>query len=160
MARRTPSYKGLHPVSERATKVGRAVSRKSGTRCELALRRVLWSRGLRFRITPWDLPGRPDLIFRRHKVAVFCDGDFWHGRDLEMRLAKLRRGHNAPYWVRKIQTNVERDNRVSAELREAGWVVLRFWEADIARNVERIADEVQAIAAPRVPSRTRTAPAR
>jgi len=68
-------------------------------------------------------------VFVRARLAVFCDGDFWHGRNLEQRLAKLAGGHNAAYWVKKVQTNVDRDARNVAALVAAGWRVLRFWEA-------------------------------
>lgn len=90
------------------------------------------------------LPGRPDIVFPSARVAVFCDGDFWHGRDLAQRLERLRGGHNAPYWVTKIEANVQRDQRRNEALRDAGWRVLRFWETDINRDVEAVADEVAA----------------
>jgi DNA mismatch endonuclease (patch repair protein) len=80
------------------------------------------------------LPGKPDIVFPRQRAAIFCDGDFWHGRNLEMRLARLVRGHNAPYWVDKIRTNVARDRLNTARLEEAGWRVLRLWETDILRD--------------------------
>ncbi len=78
-----------------------------------------------------SLPGRPDVVFTRQKVAVFVDGDFWHGHDLSARLAKLASGHNAPYWVAKITANVERDQRVSETLRSRGWLVVRLWESRV-----------------------------
>src|ERR1700689_3766304 len=103
------SYKGLLPASEHATAAARGSSCKSKTRCELLLRRTLKSRGLRYRVDVADLPGRPDIVFVNARVAVFCDGDFWHGRDLAARQAKLARGHNPAYWLAKIRGNVERD---------------------------------------------------
>ena len=81
-------------------------------------------------------------MFVGARVVVFCDGDFWHGRDLDARLARLQRGHNAPYWVAKITGNVERDRRHDAHLSAAGWLVLRYWERDILERTETIADEV------------------
>lgn len=80
------------------------------------------------------LPGRPDVVFTRHRLVVFVDGDFWHGRDLEKRLKKLSVGHNAPYWVQKIQGNVHRDRRHDETLRVLGWSVLRIWETEILRD--------------------------
>jgi len=73
---------------------------------------------------------------------VFCDGDFWHGRDLQARLERLATGHNAPYWLAKIRTNVERDRRNDAALRADGWRVLRLWETDILRDTPAAADRV------------------
>jgi DNA mismatch endonuclease (patch repair protein) len=81
-----------------------------------------------------SLPGRPDIVFPRRRVVVFCDGDFWHGRQLRRRLKRLAKGHNAQYWVAKVQRNVERDRKQQAELERAGWLVLRYWETDILRD--------------------------
>lgn len=108
----------------------------------MKLRRALWRLGLRYRVDVAELPGRPDVVFRREKVAVFCDGDFWHGRGLDARIAKLAKGHNAPYWVAKIQTNVARDRRNEEALREAGWLVLRYWESDVLCESNVIAAKI------------------
>lgn len=132
--RNTPSFRGLQAASSRASAAARGSSRKRDTRCELALRRELWHMGLRYRLAPTDLPGQPDIVFRREKVAVFCDGDFWHGRNLNRRLQRLSKGHNSPYWVAKIQRNVERDHRRAAELHALGWEVMRLWETDILKS--------------------------
>ena len=82
------------------------------------------------------------MVFLGARVVVFCDGDFWHGRDLNARLAKLAAGHNASYWVAKIRANVERDRRHDAALTADGWKVLRFWERDIVADPDRCAVEV------------------
>jgi len=86
------SYAGLKPASSRASKAARGSSKKSNTKCELLLRRELWKRGCRFRVDVRDLPGRPDIVFSKARVVVFCDGDFWHGRNWEERQKKLPRG--------------------------------------------------------------------
>lgn len=137
-----PSFSGLAPASKRATTAARGASAKTNTRCELVLRRQLWRRGLRYRLHHYGLPGRPDIIFPKHRVVVFCDGDFWHGQDLEARLARLASGHNAPYWVAKIRSNVERDRAVTARLEATGWRVLRLWETDILGEPQRATDLV------------------
>jgi DNA mismatch endonuclease (patch repair protein) len=80
------------------------------------------------------LPGRPDLVVSSARLVVFCDGDFWHGRNLERRVAKLAAGHNAPYWVSKIKSNVDRDRRIERQLLDSGWGFLRFWESDVRAN--------------------------
>ena len=90
------------------------------------------------------LPGRPDLVFPTHLVVIFCDGDFWHGRNLEDRLTKLGRGHNSVYWVEKVRRNVDRDRAQTRMLQQAGWTVLRFWETDVLRWTQEIADDVVA----------------
>jgi DNA mismatch endonuclease (patch repair protein) len=111
----------------------------------VSLRRALYALGLRYRVARADLPGCPDVVFAAARVAVFCDGDFWHGRGLEQRVAKLQRGHNAPYWVAKIRRNVERDRATDVALRADGWEVLRYWESDIRANPAAIADAVHRV---------------
>jgi len=132
--RRTPSFTGLEAASPAARRRAQHGSRKTGTTCELVLRRALWSAGLRYRLARPTLAGRPDLIFPRQRVAVFCDGDFWHGRDLANRLKRLAHGHNPSYWVEKISTNCERDHAVTEQLRQDGWRVIRLWESDILHD--------------------------
>lgn len=108
--------------------------RSKNTKAELLLWRELWSRGIRYRLHVSGLPGKPDMVFRRQRVAVFCDGDFWHGRDGESRRARLKSGANPGYWVAKIQANIERDLRNTAALEADGWTVVRVWETDIKRS--------------------------
>jgi DNA mismatch endonuclease, patch repair protein len=90
------------------------------------------------------LPGKPDLVFARARVVVFCDGDFWHGKGLYARLKRLADGHNGAYWVAKIHGNVRRDRRQTRALREAGWHVLRYWESDIKKDAAAIAAKIAA----------------
>ncbi len=138
-----PSYKGLQPASPRATAAARGSSRKTDTRCEVALRKTLWAAGCRYRKNVPGLPGRPDVVFPGVKVAVFVDGDFWHGRDWETRQEKLSRGTNPGYWVAKIQRNIERDRQTTGRLQEMGWTVLRFWESEIQSDPGAAARRVQ-----------------
>ena len=141
---RKPSFAGLRSASRRASVSARGASVKRHTRCEVALRKELHRRGLRFRLHGEGLPGCPDIVFAKSRLAVFCDGDFWHGRDLEQRLAKLRQGHNPQYWVAKVRRNVERDQARAWSLQVSGWTVLRLWETDILRDVAAAADAVEA----------------
>src|SRR6185369_12169152 len=154
-----PRYQGLAPASPAASQRARASSKKSGTRCEVALAAAL----RRLRLSPAlcvaDLPGRPDLVFSRRRLAVFCDGDFWHGRNLARRLERLAAGHNAGYWVEKIRANVARDRRNRRQLRAAGWTVLRFWETDILRDPALIAARIARSLRP-APGRSGTRPGR
>lgn len=143
-SRKAPSFAGLRPASKKASAAARAASAKRDTRCELALRRELWRRGLRYRLHVSGLPGRPDIVFPNCRLAIFCDGDFWHGRDLEERLAKLRVGHNPTYWIAKVRRNVERDAQQTRALEEAGWTVFRFWETDALRKTGEVADIIVA----------------
>lgn len=97
---------------------------------ERAIRSALHKKGLRFRKHVADLPGRPDVVFARSRVAVFVDGDFWHGYRFPAWKAKL-----APYWQEKIVRNRARDRRNFARLRASGWVVIRVWSHEIDRDL-------------------------
>lgn len=115
-----------------------AAVRSRDTKPEWLLRRALWRRGLRYRLQRADLPGRPDVVFPRQRVAVFVDGDFWHGRNWETLQPRL----SSEAWVRKIQRTIERDAMQGAALAEAGWTVLRFWETDLKRDIGAAVDRV------------------
>jgi len=86
------------------------------------------------------LPGKPDIVFRRARVAVFVDGDFWHGRDWKRRKRRLELGANSAYWVKKISSNRARDRRHSGALRRLGWRVVRFWESEMKSAPEHHAE--------------------
>jgi DNA mismatch endonuclease (patch repair protein) len=83
-------------------------------------------------------------VFTGSRILVFCDGDFWHGRNWSERKRKLLAGNNSAYWIAKIEANIARDVRVNAELAEEGWYVLRFWETDILRDPTAVAATVAA----------------
>ena len=114
-----------------------SASLKAGTKCEIKLCAAMQELGLKFTTNVASLPGCPDLVFERERVVVFADGDFWHGRHLAQRLARLSKGHNSEYWIRKIQSNVTRDRRVRRQLRALGWRVIRVWESDINAHLDR-----------------------
>jgi DNA mismatch endonuclease (patch repair protein) len=138
----TPRFAGLKARHAAASRVGAANKRKN-TAPELLLRRALWAAGVRYRLHAHDLPGRPDVVIRRARVAVFCDGDFWHGRNWPQRRAKLARGWNASYWIAKIERNRARDRQTAKALRALGWQVVRVWESDVRRAPHRAVMRVQ-----------------
>jgi DNA mismatch endonuclease (patch repair protein) len=139
-----PSFRGLRPAS-RTSSISKRSNRATDTAHEVVLRRALWRIGVRFRKNVRSLPGKPDIVFLRAKVAVFCDGDFWHGRHWSKLKSKLRRGSNADYWTTKIQSNIERDRRNRAVLQKAGWKVIRLWESDIKRDPQSNAALVKSV---------------
>ncbi len=139
-----PSYKRLQPASETASRT-KSRNRRQDTEHEVILRQALWRRGLRFRKNVQHLPGKPDIVFSRSRVVVFCDGDFWHGRNWLALKAKLEAGANPSYWLAKILSNRERDQRVTALLERDGWHVLRLWETDIRKDPEEAADQIAAV---------------
>jgi DNA mismatch endonuclease, patch repair protein len=110
-----------------------------GTHPERLLEQAFRELGLSFKRHVARLPGNPDLVFSAQRVAVFCDGDFWHGRHWAKRKAKLSSGRNADYWVAKINRNRARDRIVARELESLGWVSVRVWESDVRRAPDRVA---------------------
>ncbi|GAB4005234.1 very short patch repair endonuclease [Nocardioides ultimimeridianus] len=111
-------------------------NRSRDTQPELAVRRLLHA-GLRYRVAAAPLPGlrrRADIIFSKQRIAVFIDGCFWHGCELHGRRDFQ---HNVDYWPAKIATNMARDLDTTARLRNAGWLVLRFWEHESPLSVAR-----------------------
>jgi DNA mismatch endonuclease, patch repair protein len=144
MADKTPSYKGLQPASEASSRAKRANKRRD-TIHEVLLRSMLWRMGLRFRKNVTELPGKPDIVFPSVRVTVFCDGDFWHGRNWEELQGKLAQGTNSGYWVAKIKTNRNRDQRINSLLEAQGWHVVRVWETDVKEDPVAVATKIKAI---------------
>ena len=120
--------------------------KSKNTRPEIALRKALWHQGLRFRVNYKDLPGKPDIAFTKAKVAVFCDGDYWHGHNWALRglknLDEELSGYSE-FWANKIRRNIQRDVEVNQQLAELGWKVVRVWERDIKDDVEQCAKGVR-----------------
>ena len=138
----TPKPRSREMVSDIMRRV-----RSTDTGPEVSLRKALWRRGLRYRLYRKNLPGRPDVVFPRERLAVFVDGDFWHGRQWQSRglpsLAhQFRETPSAEYWVGKIERNVERDARVNADLAARGWRVVRLWEKDVVKDVDACVEVV------------------
>lgn len=148
------SQEKLNPEKRNAARrpvevVHRAMSRvkSKDTAPELALRKGLWSRGFRYRLYDKKLPGKPDLVFVSRKIALFIDGDYWHGRQWKKRgfdslEDQLSRVNNAKYWIKKIRGNMERDKKHNRELRNQGWRVIRIWETDLKQRGEKEIERV------------------
>ncbi len=109
--------------------------RATDTTPEILLRKALWHKGWRYRKNYTKLPGKPDIVFIRQKIAIFVDGDFWHARGHQDKPGE-QVASNKEYWKKKLSRNVERDKEVNDELTEAGWLVLRFWETDIKKDLD------------------------
>lgn len=126
-------------------KIMSAIKSKN-TKPELRLRKALWHRGLRFRVNYKMLPGKPDIVFTKAKIAVFCDGDYWHGHNWVLRgLASLEEelSNYSEFWKNKIAGNVNRDKINTASLEAADWCVIRLWESDIDSDVARCVDYIE-----------------
>ena len=114
--------------------------RSKDTSIEIKLRNALWHEGIRYRKNYKDLPGKPDIAITKYQIAVFCDSSFWHGRDFE---TKKPVDTNHEYWDAKIRRNMERDQEVNQQLKELGWIVLRFWDMDINKHLNECVQTVK-----------------
>lgn len=124
-----------------------AAVRNHNTKPELALRSALWRRRLRFRVRT-KLTGKPDIVFPGPQVAVFVDGDFWHGnawrvRGLPSFDAQFERMNNPEFWKAKLEANMARDATVNSKLAEDGWSVYRVFESRLVKDLDRVADEIE-----------------
>ena len=106
------------------------------TTIEVLLRKALWEKGYRYRKNPNNIPGKPDIVLCKYKIAIFCDGEFFHGKDWEVLKPRLEAGNNGKYWVGKISRNRERDEEINKRLLFEGWTVIRFWGNDIKKHTD------------------------
>lgn len=118
-----------------------ALVKSKNTSFEMMLRRELWRRGLRYRANDKTIFGKPDVVFKRKKIAVFIDSEFWHGKDYP-------HGRNIPkenndYWVKKIERNIARDKEVNQTLIQSGWTVIRIWSKDLKKNLAEYVEQIQ-----------------
>lgn len=115
--------------------------RASGSKIETALAKALFAQGLRYRKNDRTVFGKPDLTFKKFKIAVFVDSEFWHGKDWETK--KFDHKSNQEFWLTKIERNIERDKVVNERLIAEGWKVLRFWGKDTTKNLDKCINKIQ-----------------
>lgn len=106
------------------------------TKIEVILRKALWKKGIRYRKNYDRIPGCPDIVITKYKIAIFCDGEFFHGKDWEVLKPRLKDSNNGEFWISKISRNRERDDEVNKKLLFDDWTVIRFWGSDIKKNTE------------------------
>ena len=111
-------------------------NRSRDTSIEVALRKALWHRGYRYRKNYKKLPGSPDIVLTKYKVVIFCDSEFFHGKDWEIKKPKLQKGTNPEFWINKIERNMQRDIENDQRLLCMGWTVIHFWGNDILNDTE------------------------
>ena len=110
--------------------------KSSNTKIEVKLRKALWEKGYRYRKNYKNLPGKPDIVLTKYRIAIFCDSEFWHGKDWEVLKPRLLKGENPDYWVQKIERNIERDFENDKKLLFMDWTVIRFWGNEIMKRPE------------------------
>lgn len=107
---------------------------------EILLRKALWALGIRFRVDYKLLPGKPDIVSKKHKLVIFVDGEFWHGYKWADKKLKIKT--NRDFWIPKIERNMQRDKENNLSLKSNGYKVFRFWEHEIKKDLERCVNEV------------------
>ncbi|HLA96178.1 MAG TPA: very short patch repair endonuclease [Pyrinomonadaceae bacterium] len=115
-------------------------NRGTGSKIEVILAQALWKQGYRYRKNNRTVFGKPDFTFKKLKIAIFVDGEFWHGKDWTVRKHWLK--SNQDFWHKKIERNMERDRVVNRILTENGWKIVRFWETDVKKNLEACLEEI------------------
>jgi DNA mismatch endonuclease (patch repair protein) len=115
--------------------------KSSNTSIEVALRKALWHEGIRYRKNLKTLPGKPDIAITKYKIAVFCDGEFWHGKNWDTKKNSIKT--NSAYWVSKIERNMDRDNSTDSQLSRLGWTVIHFWGKDIEKHLNDCVAEIK-----------------
>lgn len=108
---------------------------------EIILRKALWKEGIRYRIENIKITGNTDIAIKKHKIAIFIDGEFWHGFNWQEKKTKIK--SNKEYWIKKIERNIERDKKNNQLLTNQNWVVLRFWEHEIKKDLNKCIEIVK-----------------
>lgn len=111
--------------------------RSKDTGIEVRLRKALWHKGYRYRKNYKLLPGKPDIVLTKYRIAVFCDSEFWHGKDWDILRPRLLKGKNPDYWIKKIERNRERDAENDKKLLFMDWTVIRFWGEEILKDTDQ-----------------------
>ena len=113
------------------------------TSIELLLRKALWHKGYRYRKNYKALPGSPDIVLTKYKIAIFCDSEFFHGKDWEILKLRLENGINPDFWIKKIERNRNRDYENDKKLLFLGYTVLHFWGQDISKHTDECLQTIE-----------------
>ena len=113
------------------------------TKIEVLLRKALWKKGYRYRKNFKELPGKPDIVLTKYRIAIFCDGEFFHGKDWEILKLRLEKGKNPDYWIKKIERNKKRDYENDKKLLFLGYTVLHFWGKDITKHTKECLQAIE-----------------
>lgn len=117
--------------------------RGKNTKPELALRKRLYEEGYRYRINVKKLPGSPDIVLRKHMLVIFVDGEFWHGYNWEEKKKRIK--DNRAFWIPKIERNMQRDRENEEKLKAMGFTILRFWEAEIKKDIQACVEKIKSV---------------
>lgn len=115
--------------------------KSTGSQIELTLSRALHALGYRYRKNDKTVFGKPDLVFKKYRIAIFVDSEFWHGKNWKKRKSEFKT--NKEFWIKKIEGNIKRDKVVNTYLRKNNWIVIRFWGSDIKKKLRICIDEIE-----------------
>ncbi len=114
--------------------------RGKNTKPELLFRKALWKKGVRYRVDSKKLPGKPDVSIKKYRLAIFIDGEFWHGYNWPERKNSIKT--NRKFWIPKIERNLQRDGEVNRQLEEMGYTVFRFWDKEIKNDLDKCINDI------------------
>ncbi|RNL52783.1 very short patch repair endonuclease [Pedobacter jejuensis] len=129
---------GFYTTTERSKRM--ADIKAKNTKAEVLLRKSLWAKGVRFRIHVKTMPGKPDIVINKYRLAIFVDGSFWHGFNWDKKKTTIKT--NAQFWIPKIERNMQRDSTNQKKLEEAGYIVMRFWDHEINKQLTKCLNQV------------------
>lgn len=137
---KVPRFKedGFYTTKQRSKTMAKIKGKN--TEAEILLRRALWSKGIRFRIHVKHMPGKPDLVLNKYCLAIFVDGSFWHGFQWSKKKQQIKT--NTKFWIPKIERNMQRDRINQAILEDMGYIVMRFWDHDIKKNLTKCLNQI------------------
>lgn len=127
-------------TKEQRTRVMKSI-KSSGSKIETLLQKALWRKGYRYRKNCSNVYGKPDIVFRKYRLVVFCDGEFWHGKNWAQRKKTIHT--HKKFWFEKIERNIRRDKLVTKTLRREGWKVMRFWGKDIEKKLSYCVSKIE-----------------
>lgn len=133
----------MDPLNLEQRRRNMQANKAKGTSSEILLAKALWSKGYRYRKNDKSISGKPDITFKSLKIAIFSDGEFWHGKEWEIKKSKI--SQNKEYWIKKIERNIERDRLTNKTLEAGGWTVLRFWHGEIKKNLQECVDVIERV---------------
>lgn len=113
------------------------------TSIEIKFRKALWHKGYRYKKNYKKLPGKPDIVLTKYKIAIFCDSEFFHGKDWEILEPRLQKTNNGDYWRKKITRNIAHDDEPNKQLLFLGWTVIRFWGKNIMNHTDECVQVVE-----------------
>lgn len=127
-------------TSKQRSKIMSSIKGKN-SKPEMILRKALWSKNIRFRLHDKSLPGRPDIVIKKYKLAIFVDGEFWHGFNWKTNRERIK--SNRLFWIPKIERNMQKDERVNRALRNMEYTVFRFWSQDVLKKLPLVLNQIE-----------------